>query len=347
MLEIFGIDPIAESVYLAMLAEPNLGALELAARLGQNEDVIRAAFDELAGLALLRPSWDNPLLLRPVSPEVGLESLLARQQTDMVARQHQMDQGRAAMALLVASLPVEHSVPARSDVEELTGLDQVRDRLEQLTIHTRFEVLTLAPGGAQTDGARDASRPLDQQLLDRGIDVRTVYLDSAHNDPATSTYARWLTGLGGQVRTAPTLPLRMIIVDRETAVVPLNPRRSAAGAALLHSPGAVAAMCALFDQIWTVATPLGVLNPRDEQGLSSQEHVILRLMAQGDTDETIARKLAVSDRTVRRLISVLTAQLGARSRFQAGVRATERGWLGNATTPTVLSTLINCPVVTV
>jgi len=46
-----------------------------------------------------------------------------------------------------------------------------------------------------------------------------------------------------------------------------------------------------------------------------------------NTDEMVARKLGVSVRTVRRMASELMAELGARSRFQAGVRASERGWL--------------------
>jgi len=45
------------------------------------------------------------------------------------------------------------------------------------------------------------------------------------------------------------------------------------------------------------------------------------------TDEAAARRLGVSLRTVRRWASHLADRLGARSRFQAGVRARERGWI--------------------
>jgi len=41
----------------------------------------------------------------------------------------------------------------------------------------------------------------------------------------------------------------------------------------------------------------------------------------------IARKLGVSVRTSRRITAELTQRLGARSRFQAGARAVERGWI--------------------
>jgi DNA-binding NarL/FixJ family response regulator len=41
----------------------------------------------------------------------------------------------------------------------------------------------------------------------------------------------------------------------------------------------------------------------------------------------VARKLGISVRTSRRITAELMTQLGARSRFQAGVIAGEQGWL--------------------
>lgn len=54
---------------------------------------------------------------------------------------------------------------------------------------------------------------------------------------------------------------------------------------------------------------------------------LLRLMRTGAIDETIARELGVSLRTVHRRITRLQDLLGARSRFQLGVIACERGWV--------------------
>jgi DNA-binding CsgD family transcriptional regulator len=327
LLEPFDVDPAAEAVYLQMLERPQAGLAELAAALEMTKQGVRAALDELAALSLLRPSWEDPRVMRPVSPEVGLESLLARQHVELLRRQHRIAEGRAALAVVVANMAGTRKDTGHTDIEELVGIDAVRERLEQLTAETRREVLSFMNGGAHSSAALDAGRPLDRQLLERGVSIRTITLESVRNDPLTFSYAQWLTELGGQVRSVPVLPLRMTVIDREYALVPLNPDNSRAGAALLHGPGAVAAMCALFEQTWSAATPLGVAQPRDEQGLSNQETALLRLMAQGDTDEVVARKLAVSVRTVRRIGAELMAQLGARSRFQAGVRACERGWL--------------------
>jgi DNA-binding NarL/FixJ family response regulator len=86
-------------------------------------------------------------------------------------------------------------------------------------------------------------------------------------------------------------------------------------------------MYALFEQIWATANPLGLPNPQDAQGLGPEEREILRMLANGETDEHIARRLGVSTRTVGRKASDLMRRLGTRSRFQMGVRASELGWL--------------------
>lgn len=55
--------------------------------------------------------------------------------------------------------------------------------------------------------------------------------------------------------------------------------------------------------------------------LSDREWAVLRLLAQGYTDESVARTLGVSLRTARRVAAELMVRLGARSRFQAGLMA--------------------------
>jgi DNA-binding CsgD family transcriptional regulator/sugar-specific transcriptional regulator TrmB len=327
MLEAFGVSPVSEAVYVAMLEYPSDGVTALAERIGLPEAAVRESLNELAKFSLLRPSSADPALVWPVAPEVGLEALLAHQQAELLQRQHRLEESRAALAVVIAEQASRRPPGSRSDVEEFLGIDAIRDQLEQLTYKTQYEVLAFAPGGAQSAQALEASKPLDEQLLGRAVNLRTVYLDSVRNDPATVSYAHWLTGLGGRVRTVPVLPLRLIIVDRSAAVVPLNPELTSAGITLFRNPGAVAAMHALFEQVWDGALPLGVPQSRDGGQLTRQDAALLRLLAQGDTDEVVARKLGVSVRTVRRIASDLMAQLGARSRFQAGVRAAEHGWL--------------------
>jgi DNA-binding CsgD family transcriptional regulator len=157
--------------------------------------------------------------------------------------------------------------------------------------------------------------------------MRTVVLDSARKDPPTAAYLDWLNQIGGQVRTMPSLPTRMIIFDRATAMLPVRSDNTAAGAVVLTGQGTLTALCALFGSVWATAQHWGQPPARDSRGLTAQQAEALHFLAAGHTDAAIATRLGLSARTARRIASELMTQLAARSRFEAGVRAVQRGWV--------------------
>jgi DNA-binding CsgD family transcriptional regulator len=313
------------AVYLCVLWNPSGGVAESVEHLGCTDAQVRQTLDDLADLRLLRPSVEQPTLYRPVSPEVGFASLLARGEAELLRLQQQMAEARAE----VACLAVEYTrVRGREEVVRLDGLDAVQSRLEELSHRARSECLSFLPGGRRRSDTLDASQPMDQEALARGVRILRIYQDSFRSDPATVRYAAWLTSLGGQARSVPTLPVLLVIVDREVALVPCDPQNGRAGALELRSPGVVTALCALFDRVWEMATPFGETSTDDgADELSVHERALLRLLMAGDTDEVAARKLGVSARTVRRTMSEVMARLDVRSRFQAGARAVQKGWL--------------------
>ncbi|GAA4997848.1 helix-turn-helix domain-containing protein [Yinghuangia aomiensis] len=327
MLDALGLDGVAEAVYRAMLTWPDEGVARLAARLGLDDAQVRCALDTLSELALLRPSVDNEGRLYAVSPEVGMEVILARQQAELAVQQQRIEASRAAAARLIAECADLRSPTSGSGVEQLVGLDRIRDRLKKLTRDVTSEVMTFAPGGAQTGDNMEAAKPLDAELLDRGVRIRTVYLDSVRNDVPSVAYVDWLAERGGEVRTVPALPVRMIVIDRTTAVIPVDNENTSHGAVVLTGMGVLSALCALFDTVWDSAIPLGNAKVRDARGLTGQEAEVLRLLGRGLTDDAIAHRLGVSGRTARRIAADLMDALGARSRFQAGMEATRHGWL--------------------
>ena len=64
-----------------------------------------------------------------------------------------------------------------------------------------------------------------------------------------------------------------------------------------------------------------------EAGWRIERRLLLDLLAAGRRDEQIARELRLSVRTVRRRVAAIMQELGAESRFQAGVEAVRRGRL--------------------
>ncbi|WP_420080436.1 helix-turn-helix domain-containing protein [Streptomyces sp. JL4002] len=326
MLTELGLDARAENVYRAMLIDPGSGVAALAATLGVGEDEVREALDLLSELALVQPSADDSGRLRAVSPDIGMEILMARGQAELAAQQQRLEASRAAAARLISEYSQLRPADRHPGVEQLIGLDAVRDRLVALTRDTKDELLAFSPDATLSESALTASRPLNRTLLERGVRMRTVYLDSVRNSRPSVEHANWLTELGGQVRTVASLPTRMLIVDRSTALIPVSDD-SSAGAVVLTGHGMLVALCALFESTWATAQPLAEVAVLGPDGLTAQQTTAVRLLAEGHTDEAIAKRLGVSSRTARRIANELMERLGARSRFEAGVRAVQEGWL--------------------
>ncbi|MBM7439390.1 LuxR C-terminal-related transcriptional regulator [Streptomyces sp. HB132] len=327
MLDVLGLDAEAEAVYRAMISYPRAGVAELAASLVLTEQRVRDGLSRLSELALIQPTVQGGVGFSAISPETAMEALLSRQQAELAAQQMRVESSRAAAAQLIAEWSALRPRTTDQESERLTGPDAIRERLALLAESAEEEIATFAPGGAHSAEDLEASRAPNSALLNRGVRMRTIYLDSVRHHRPTLDHVTWLNGLGGQVRTAPVLPIRMIVVDRRQAVLPIDTDDALAGAVILQGVGTVAALCALFESVWSTAVPLGTAPQRDKDGIPSQERAVLALLAQGYTDEAIAKRLGVSPRTARRTAASLLEHLDARSRFEAGVHAVQDGWL--------------------
>ncbi|MFC9975286.1 LuxR C-terminal-related transcriptional regulator [Spirillospora sp. NPDC127200] len=210
-------------------------------------------------------------------------------------------------------------------MERLPGPDAVQRRYETMMRRAQREYVGIVSGAQARTLVAD--RPLVRQTLERGVSLRVIYQDSVRNHAPMLRYVEWLVGEGALVRMFPTVPAPMAVFDQETALVPLKAADGPAEALEVQTPAIATALAVLFEQYWDMATPFGTAPPLDENGLSSLERALLCLWSHGMTDQASARELGVSLRTVRRMASDLMKRLGARSRFEAGVRVVERGWM--------------------
>jgi DNA-binding CsgD family transcriptional regulator/sugar-specific transcriptional regulator TrmB len=327
-LESLGLDSTCEAVYRAMLAGPERGAADLSRVLGFTESQVRVALGQLADMALLRPSQDNPGRLRPVRPEVGLAILVRRQEDDLAEREARVALARKA----VASFVTETSGPGADTqdvyLKKLIGKDAVQSRMEVLAQREGVEFLSVMPGGPVHAEVLESSRSLDAKVLASGATSRILYQHSIRHDGATMAYAKWMVERGAEVRTAALLPPRMVIVDRCIAIVPLGSLGDVGqGAMEVTAEGVVTLLLALFEDTWQQAAEIGLEPPRDRlTGLSEADRQLLGLLAEGLTDEAAANRLGLSVRTVRRTMARLMRELDATSRFEAGLKV-QRNWL--------------------
>ncbi|MFE0579223.1 helix-turn-helix domain-containing protein [Streptomyces sp. NPDC058874] len=320
-----GLEELDQTVYEEMLARPELGLAELAARLGVEPDRVRDCLDRLFALRLVQASFETPGRFTAVDPVFGMQRLLDQQHEELMTRHRQAAGHQQALVRLLAGTG-SGGRPAEG-VERLAGLDAVQRRLERLALEARTEVLTLMPGGPQSPAALEAAERNDALVLARGVAIRTIGLDLVREDPGTLRYSRALLAGGGAFRTVAALPTRMVLVDRTHALLPMDPADSRRGALFLSAPGVIAPLVALFEREWGAAVPLGADPSEARYVPTEQERSLLGLLAEGHTDESAAGQLHISARTARRIMASLIERLGARSRFEAGLRAARLGWV--------------------
>ncbi len=166
-------------------------------------------------------------------------------------------------------------------------------RLEEIVSSAESEVLSLVPGRAIPEGALAAASVTDDLLMHRGVKCKVLYQDSVRNDPATAAYGRWLAKSGAARSVAQTVSRsRLLVIDRQVAVVPLNPDIPGEGAMSTTAPGMVGQLTALFELVWAEARPLEAESGGADEPLSPAERELLRMLATGFTDEASADPLA-------------------------------------------------------
>jgi len=210
---------------------------------------------------------------------------------------------------------------------EIVTAEKIDRQLRTLSNETVHEVASFAPGGALTAEQIKHTQSRNKEMYARGIRSRTIYLTSVRNDKSTLDHVRWLNERGSEVRTVPALPLRMIISDKKTAVVPLRLADGMLGAVIHRSEGVVAGLQALFEMTWSTASPLGLTVATATDPITITERALLEQLALGRTDKEVIKVMGLSERTVARMVAALMARLNAATRFEAAYNAVKRNWI--------------------
>ena len=160
------------------------------------------------------------------------------------------------------------------------------------------------------------------EVVAQGRRSRAIYPVRALHDAPEVLAAR--SAAGEEIRVLPDLPTRLLVVGDSHAVVPEPLGFADLPLAVVRQHGVVEAMTSWFDELWGRAAVPALA---EAEPVLDLRRFLLEQLAAGAHDEQIARKLGISLRTVRRRVSALMSELGADSRFQAGVEAARRGWL--------------------
>lgn len=295
-----GVSEADERVYRSLLRRPGVAADP-------------AAVERLATLGLLTVDEDGRVTAG--DPQTAVDSLIRRQLDEMNTRLSRITSARSAVVSLLAERSAGEKVEL---VDRLEGRESTQRRIWEIT-QDAGEVLTVHRRPGRTDEEM-VSRTLG--LLERGIAYRTIVHRHVLDDPANRAYMERIHLAGDRHRVTDEDIQTLVIADRATAFVAIEPGRPEVGALMITQPGIVAHLVELFENTWSRATEL--LPTPD--GPTEAELEVLALLNRYGKDETAARSMGVSVRTFRGRVAQLMSRLGAANRFQAGVRANERGW---------------------
>lgn len=214
--------------------------------------------------------------------------------------------------------------------EVVTGPGAIANATIHYAGRCREELLSAAPG--RCPGRLDPrTRMAALYSLARGVKARALYQHVAVRDGASRSYLAKLAASGARIRLAALVPGRSLVIDRDVALLPIpgSDRAVHGGLAIVREPNVISWLVATFEQLWADAAPLDELiaELHTDSQLDHTRVAILRLMASGEKDAAISRRLSISVRTCRRYIAEYMVQVGATSRFQAGVIAARAGHL--------------------
>jgi DNA-binding CsgD family transcriptional regulator len=201
--------------------------------------------------------------------------------------------------------------------------------VEALLAGAHREVLVMSTLSVAARDPIGGVRRIDHENLRRGVRYRVVVPDRARTAPVLATRLGTLALAGADTRTVPEVPTDALVIDGTVVVLPVDRTSSgrSLGTAVFRLSSVVTTTMELFERVWLSAVPMSPSDLPDAAELNAREKELLSLLSSGSTDESAAARLGVSVRTVRRMVADIMNRLGARSRFQAGVKAADRGWL--------------------
>jgi sugar-specific transcriptional regulator TrmB/DNA-binding CsgD family transcriptional regulator len=322
LLGVLGLDDLEERTYRRLVALPSESADALAASAGVDVAAILVVVEALEHKGLVARSMTTPGHFVAAPPGVALGSLIVQRQEDIRRAELEL----AALAEVYRGAVAEKT---EGDVLEVVqGRQAVAQRFGQLQRGATREVLALVKS---TVAVVSADENVDEDVaIARGVSYRVVLERAAFDVPGFYDKAAESVKAGEMVRVADSVPLRLVIADRQLALLPLHPAGDdlGGGALLVHRSGLLDALLVLFDFVWRQASP--VVAGRDGLGapdIDDMDAQVLTLLLAGLTDQAIGRQLGMSLRTVQRRVHQLMDLAGAGTRFQLGHVASACGWL--------------------
>jgi DNA-binding CsgD family transcriptional regulator len=308
----------------ARLYEQLVGAGQLALAAG-SELPRSAAAAELIQKGFARERHIGEPVLVPVEPARAIDNAILVRQQQILDQYQGLLRLRDQMQVLQRSY-LSSAVPPAEVAELVTVVTDQREigaLSVEMVLSAQQDVASIETEHFSRPPDPKSARALPADLVERGVRFRNIYSRAVLEQIAGSAQMlRASIASGWDCRVYPELPMKMVVVDQRSALLPLGPT-GMEGALLVRAPVIVAALRGYFELLWGRAVPA----PGNTARLPPEQDQVLRLVLTGMTDAAIARYLEISERTVRRHVGALQERLGATNRVTLAVAAVRDGWL--------------------
>ncbi|MFD1542455.1 helix-turn-helix transcriptional regulator [Nonomuraea guangzhouensis] len=326
-LETLGLDPAQTALYTAVLRLHRTTRTELAEAMDGPVDKVSRQLDDLVRLGVIDEQSGEYLARHPAA---ALGRLIAERLDRLAEESRRIDSALGSIRGLIRDYDVGHDYQNGAfRVEMVSGADVLYESVVGMAVQSQsppMRLLTAIPDErTMADFVRKFADPWIDAQQRKLLNVRAVIPVSTLTLPGVRDQLTRLLATGGTVRTLDRVPSWFMTAGSDAAGLPAlwggNLPDHAYNFYLVRTPIVVGMLRSLFEELWGRAVPL----PWGRRGEGVVQ--VLRLAAQGMCDDSIARQLGVSVRTVRARFADAMVQLGAQSRFHAGVEAARRGWL--------------------
>jgi DNA-binding CsgD family transcriptional regulator len=320
----FGVPPDAEKLWRALMAGPHASVGELTSRTGLSVTEVDAATQVLLAARLVQRSA-KPAGVVAIDPALAIESHIGHEERTLLDGLQELTALRAEIPAFVSDYARgRRAAGDEAGVEIIVALDDVRHQIYQASQRVKADVRSLYHTST-VESFRD-SQPSEVEMLGRGVRSRSIIGAQELNDPEIYAELEKQHTRGDSFRALPEIPTRMLIYDRELAILRVEATTPQRGAIFVRVSTLIDMLVLLFDHMWSVADP--VFTESNDLGAPAGRRArVLELMAIGTKDERIARTLGIGARTIRRDIADLKTTLGVSSRAEIVAAAVRKGWL--------------------
>jgi len=320
LMTALGLSRLAGRLYERLVHQSGKSLADIAQSLDQTPETLADRLEPLIdfGVAAI---VDGRVLVTPPAEAVG--RMLDETAAEAARAQHRLQE-------IAAALPYLAGASTRAAPDIIREREPIDGELALGTLgveHFRAvisqgvgDIMLLRPDQWALPYEDELAEPIGQAIR-AGRRCRAIYPVRALSEATAILHHR--AAMGEEIRLLPELSTRLIVLEGTHAVLPEPLGFAASPRVVVRQRGIVELAGLYFELLWRQAAPLE--QPAIDHG--DQRRFLLEQLASGAQDEQIARRLGLSLRTVRRRVADVMTELGASSRFQAGVEAARRGWL--------------------